>query len=64
MKCATRHVATASVGDHAVPPAADATSFNRLGTASFWVSALANSWATKARVGVPENTLYSRPFDP
>ena len=36
----------------------------RLGTASFWVSALANSCATKARVGDPENTLYSRPFAP
>jgi len=64
MKCATRHVATAFVGDHDVPAAAAATSLKRLSMASFWVSALANSWATRARVGEPENTLYSRPFDP
>jgi len=64
MKCATRHDATASVGDQDDPAAATATSFKRLGTASFSVSALANSWATKARVGEPENTVYSSPPDP
>jgi hypothetical protein len=35
MKCTTRHDATASVVDHAVPPAAAATSLMRFGTASF-----------------------------
>jgi len=34
-KCATRHDATASVGDHEVPPSAAATSLRRSGTASF-----------------------------
>ncbi len=64
MKCATRHEATASVGDHDVPAAAAATSFNRLGTASFCVSALASSWATRASVGVPAKMLYSSPPSP
>src|SRR5580704_5276331 len=64
MKCATRHDATASVGDHDVPASAADTSLKRSGTASFWVSALANSCATRARVGEPENTLNSRLFAP
>ena len=63
-KCSTRHDATASVGDHDVAPAALATSLNRLGTASFWVSALASSCATRANEGVPEKTVYSSPAAP
>jgi hypothetical protein len=60
-KCSTRQVATASVGDHDVPAAATATWLSRLGTASLSVSALANSWATSARVGEPAKTVFSDP---
>jgi hypothetical protein len=64
MKCSTRHDATASMGDHEVPASAWATVFNRLGTASFSVSALAISWATRARLGVPANTVFASPGAP
>src|SRR5450631_4210562 len=64
MKCSTRHEATASMGVQAVPPSACATSFMRLGMASFSVSALASSWATRAREGDPEKTVRAAPAAP
>ncbi len=64
MKFSTRQDATASVGDHEVPPSAAATSFIRVGTASFCVSAFASSWATRARLGEPAKTVNSCPPSP
>jgi hypothetical protein len=63
-KCSTRHEATASVGDQELPPSVAATSVSRFGTASFCVSALASSCATRERFGEPANTLYSSPLAP
>ena len=60
-KCTTRHDATASVGDHDVAPAAAATSLTSAGRALYSVSALANSWATRASDGAPEKTVVSTP---
>src|SRR5580700_9829091 len=64
MKCSTRHDATASMGVQAVPASACATSFMRLGMASFSVSALASSWATRASEGDPEKTVCAAPAAP
>lgn len=62
-KCATRHEATASVGDHEVPAAAEATSCSNEGRANCSTSALATSWATRASDGAPLNTVCSTPAD-
>ena len=64
MKWVTRHEATASVGDQELPPSVAATSLKRFGTASFCVSALASSWATRDKFGEPANTVYSSPAAP
>src|ERR1700678_2242605 len=63
-KWTTRQVATASIGDHELPPSAAVTWAIRAGTASFSVSALANSWATRASVGDPANTVVAEPAAP
>ena len=51
MYCSTRQDATASVGDHEVPPSAVATSFIKVGTASFCVSALRELVGDQGEVG-------------
>jgi hypothetical protein len=61
MKYATRHDATASVEDQDVPDSAAETLLIKVGTASLSTSALASSWATRARVGDPPNTVCPTP---